>query len=120
MHTRGSKGSRMSVSSSYLKDTAPPHVPRGRGLPGAVRDLCGGLTEAPQGCHVAAALGAAGAVGIGGSGPIGCRLSPSALCWGSGGGVVLSTGGEESMEMLGVRPRSGAPQPSRPGPDTNV
>ena len=27
---------------------------------------------------------------------------------------------EESMEMLGVRPRSGSPQPSCPGPDTNV
>ena len=28
--------------------------------------------------------------------------------------------GEESMEMLGVRPRLGSPQPSCPGPDTNV
>ena len=41
---------------------------------------------------MAAAVGAAGAVGIGGSSPTGNRLSPSAVRWGNGGGVVLSTG----------------------------
>ena len=39
-----------------------------------------------------AAAGATGAVGIGGSAPTGSRWSPSAVRWGRGGGVVLSTG----------------------------
>ena len=34
--------------------------------------------------------------------------------------VAIPTVGEESMEMLGVTPPSGAPQPSCLGPDTSV
>jgi len=63
----------------------------GSGIAGVSFVRC--LTEASYGCHVAAALGTAGTLGIGGSSPTGSRLSPSAVRWGSGEGVVLSTGG---------------------------
>src|SRR5262249_22147370 len=63
----------------------------------------GGLTEAGYRCHVAAAVGATGAVGIGGSSPTGGSLSPSAVRWGNGGGGGgLATGGGSSRKASKV------------------
>jgi hypothetical protein len=42
--------------------------------------------------HTPPLAGIGGALGTAGSAPTGRRFNPSAVCWGSGGGVVVSTG----------------------------
>jgi len=53
---------------------------------GAPRAGWGCLTEAGYRCHVAAALGATGAVGIGGRRPTGSSVNPGGG-WGTGAGA---------------------------------